>query len=149
LALLVACRNPGHIPGNGIGLEREEGGSGGAREASREGSGMEHFQRGHEGGKSALSFQISRRKLLFPAYLHLHGWKMDTDKQGPLFLQVFIGLGLLTEAELEEVLVSEFNPVRIGFQGVGEILTTDILNCGVCPRILLDILKRRFLDAGG
>ena len=63
--------------------------------------------------------------------------------------QVFLGLGLLNEAELEEVLVSEFNPVRMGFAGRSEITTRDVLNCGVSPRALLGILKRRFVEAGG
>ena len=43
-------------------------------------------------------------------------------------------LGLLTEAELEAVLVSEFNPVRMGFRGITEITTRDVLNCGGQPR---------------
>ena len=58
-------------------------------------------------------------------------------------------LGLLSEPELEQVLVSEFNPVRMGFAGRAEIITRDVLNCGASPRVLLDILKRRFQDAGG
>ena len=57
--------------------------------------------------------------------------------------------GLLTPEELEEVLVSEFNPVRMGFRGISEITTTDVLNCGVSPERLLEIVKQRFLDAGG
>ena len=64
-------------------------------------------------------------------------------------LQVFLDLGLLTEAELEAVLVSEFNPVRMGFRGITEIATRDVLNCGASPERLLDIVKQRFLDAGG
>ena len=64
-------------------------------------------------------------------------------------LQVFMDLGLLTEAELEAVLVSEFNPVRMGFRGITEITTRDVLNCGASPERLLDIVKQRFLDAGG
>ena len=58
-------------------------------------------------------------------------------------------LGLLTEPELETVLVSEFNPVRMGFAGLAEITTRDVLNCGVAPRALLDAMKTRFLAAGG
>ncbi len=64
-------------------------------------------------------------------------------------LQVFVDHGLLTAEELEEVLVSEFNPVRMGFRGISEITTRDVLNCGVSPERLLDIVKQRFLDAGG
>ena len=64
-------------------------------------------------------------------------------------LQVFIEMGLLSETELEEVLVSEFNPVRMGFEGISEITTTNVLNCGVSPKLLLNIVKERFLAAGG
>lgn len=39
--------------------------------------------------------------------------------------------------------------MRIGFAGGPEILTTDILNCGASPRRLVEIVKRRFLGAGG
>lgn len=62
---------------------------------------------------------------------------------------MFVETGLLSEAELEEVLVSEFNPVRMGFEGISEITTTDVLNCGVSPKLLLDIIKRQFSAAGG
>ena len=66
-----------------------------------------------------------------------------------VLLQVFVDHGLLTPEELEEVLVSEFNPVRMGFRGITEITTRDVLNCGVSPERLLDIVKQRFLEAGG
>lgn len=38
-------------------------------------------------------------------------------------------LGILSEAELESVIVMEFNPVRVGFAGAGEVWTRDVLNC--------------------
>ena len=63
-------------------------------------------------------------------------------------LQVFVELGVLTAAEVEEVLVTEFNPVRIAI-GDTEIITEDVLNCGVHPKRLLEIVKHRFLAAGG
>ena len=69
--------------------------------------------------------------------------------EGSRAAQVFIDHGLLTSEELEEVLVSEFNPVRMGFRGITEITTRDVLNCGVSPERLLDIVKQRFQDAGG
>ena len=64
-------------------------------------------------------------------------------------MQVFLEQGLLSQAQLDELLVSEFNPVRMGFQGIAEITTRDVLNCGVPPRALLDAMKQRFLGAGG
>ncbi|MEO1070317.1 MAG: FAD-binding oxidoreductase, partial [Cyanobacteria bacterium J06638_6] len=58
-------------------------------------------------------------------------------------------LGLLTTAELEEVIASEYNPARIQF-GDGEPLwVNDVLNVGVDPRGLLERLKEKFLATGG
>lgn len=65
-----------------------------------------------------------------------------------VIVEVFVELGVLTAAEVEEVLVTEFNPVRIAI-GDTEIITRDVLNCGVHPKPLLDIVKQRFLEAGG
>ena len=65
-----------------------------------------------------------------------------------LLLQVFVELGVLTAAEVDQVLVTEFNPVRIAI-GDTEIITEDVLNCGVHPKALLEIVKQRFLAAGG
>ena len=63
-------------------------------------------------------------------------------------LQAFVDLDVLTPAEVEAVLVTEFNPVRIAI-GDTEIVTEDILNCGVHPKQLLEIVKNRFVAAGG
>ena len=64
-------------------------------------------------------------------------------------VQVFLEQGLLSQEQLDSLLVSEFNPVRMGFQGIAEITTRDVLNCGVAPKALLEAMKRRFLGAGG
>lgn len=64
-------------------------------------------------------------------------------------LQVLLDLGLLTPAELESAIASEFNPIRVGFLGGEDIWTSNCLNLGVHPRTLLDILKRKYLAAGG
>ena len=66
-----------------------------------------------------------------------------------LFVQPFVSEGILTEAEVEDVIVSEFNPVRVAFENISEITTTNILNCGVSPRCMIELLKQRFLRAGG
>lgn len=53
--------------------------------------------------------------------------------------------GLLTEAELESCIVSEFNPVRSGFFDAsrpgpqGDLWVNDCLNLGVCPRSLIQV----------
>ncbi|MGF1570936.1 MAG: FAD-dependent oxidoreductase [Nodosilinea sp.] len=58
-------------------------------------------------------------------------------------------LDLLTAAELEAVVASEYNPARIQFGASEPLWVTDVLNVGVDPVGLLDRLKARFLAAGG
>ena len=57
---------------------------------------------------------------------------------------------LLTKEELEKAIVSSFNPVRVGFKGSGrDILINDCLNLGVCPSTLIEMVKQKFIQAGG
>ena len=64
-------------------------------------------------------------------------------------MQAFTDEQILTLKEVDEVIISSFNPVRVKFEGIAEIVTEDILNCGVSPKRLLEILKARFLASGG
>lgn len=64
-------------------------------------------------------------------------------------MQAFTDEQILTSEEVDEVIISAFNPVRVKFEGIAEIVTEDILNCGVSPKRLLEILKLRYLQAGG
>ncbi len=64
-------------------------------------------------------------------------------------LKAFLELDLLTEAELETAIATIYNPARVGFQGGKDLWVRDILNIGVDPVYLLEILKQKFLDAGG
>lgn len=64
-------------------------------------------------------------------------------------MQPFVSEGILTAEEVDELIISEFNPVRVAFEGIAEIVTDDILNCGISPKRLVEILKQRFLDSGG
>ncbi len=64
-------------------------------------------------------------------------------------LQVFVELKLLSEDELEKVISTEFNPVRISFLGGSDVFAKDVLNIGVDPISLLATLKQKFLNAGG
>ena len=65
-------------------------------------------------------------------------------------LGVLVEEGLLTAAEAETCVVSEFNPVRIEFKGMAEAVEVrDVLNIGVSPRILLGLLKSKFIERGG
>ncbi|NEO28319.1 MAG: FAD-binding oxidoreductase [Kamptonema sp. SIO4C4] len=64
-------------------------------------------------------------------------------------LHVFVELGLLTEAELETVITSEYNPARVAFHQGCEVWINDVLNTGVYPVTLLETLKQNFLNLGG
>jgi lycopene cyclase CruP len=64
-------------------------------------------------------------------------------------LQVFVELKLLTEDELEKAISTEFNPVRVSFLGGSDVFAKDVLNIGVDPVFLLEILKQKFLKTGG
>jgi lycopene cyclase CruP len=58
-------------------------------------------------------------------------------------------MGLLTAAELEQAIATEFNPVQIRFHQGINLAVNDVLNVGVDPVYLLEKLKQRFLEAGG
>ncbi|WP_099239932.1 NAD(P)/FAD-dependent oxidoreductase [Synechococcus sp. BDU 130192] len=99
--------------------------------------------------------------LLLAAALQRRGWRVIILERGPLQgrvqewnisrseLQTFLDLDLLSETELREVIVTEFNPLRIQFHGGDPLWVKDILNIGVSPRRLLAILKEKFLTWGG
>jgi len=60
-----------------------------------------------------------------------------------------VKLGLLTENELESVITSGYNPARVAFHKGIELWVNDVLNLGVDPITLLDLLKNKFLNLGG
>jgi len=64
-------------------------------------------------------------------------------------LEVFVELNLLSAAELEQAIATQYNPARISFMGGSEFWIQDVLNIGVDPVFLLETLKQRFLAAGG
>ncbi|MBD2194731.1 MULTISPECIES: FAD-dependent oxidoreductase [Calothrix] len=64
-------------------------------------------------------------------------------------LEVFVELNLLTHAELETAIATEYNPARVSFSGGTEVWVEDVLNIGVDPVYLLETLKSKFLAAGG
>jgi lycopene cyclase CruP len=64
-------------------------------------------------------------------------------------LTAFLELGLLSEAELERAIATEYNPARVAFPDSPDIWVRDVLNIGVDPVFLLDTLKGKFLAAGG
>lgn len=89
------------------------------------------------------------------------GWKVAVVERGILRgrdqewnisrseLRVLVALELLTAAELEETIASEYNPGRIAFGESPEIWVRDVLNVGVSPVALLEQMKQKFLAAGG
>lgn len=93
--------------------------------------------------------------------LQRRGWQVAIIEQGTLRgraqewnisrkeLNAFLELDLLTETELETAIATVYNPARVGFQGGKDLWVRDILNIGVDPVYLLEVLKQKFLDAGG
>ncbi|KAI5002008.1 hypothetical protein ZWY2020_026658 [Hordeum vulgare] len=64
-------------------------------------------------------------------------------------LMEIVQVGILSEAEAEQVVTSDFNPNRCGFEGKGEIWVEDILHLGISPAKLVEIMKARFISSGG
>ncbi len=95
------------------------------------------------------------------AVLAKRGWRVALIERGQLRgrqqewnisrheLQVLLDLGLLTEPELDQIMVTHYNPARLGFLGSPDFWVRDILNIGVDPVQLLELLKQQFLKAGG
>lgn len=99
--------------------------------------------------------------ILLGAALAQSGWRVALLEKGILRgraqewntsreeLGVLVRLGLLSEAQLEETIASEFNPNRIAFHGGPEFWVKDVLNIGVDPVYLLEALKQFFIQQGG
>ena len=99
--------------------------------------------------------------ILLGAALQQLGWQVILIERGVLKgreqewnisrqeLETFIELNLLSEAELEQAIATEYNPARIGFGKDNEVWVKDVLNIGVDPVYLLKRLKQKFLAAGG
>ncbi|KAJ4835336.1 hypothetical protein Tsubulata_044464 [Turnera subulata] len=60
-----------------------------------------------------------------------------------------VEVGILTEDDVEQATAVKFNPNRCGFEDKGEIWVEDILNLGVSPAKLIEIVKKRFVSLGG
>ncbi|MGB7084772.1 MAG: FAD-binding oxidoreductase, partial [Phormidesmis sp.] len=99
--------------------------------------------------------------ILLGAALAIKGWKVALLERGVLKgraqewnisrreLETFVSLGLLSEAELEKAIASQYNPARITFNGGEDLWVTDVLNIGVDPVYLLEKLKQTFTGSGG
>ncbi|KNA18587.1 hypothetical protein SOVF_069020 [Spinacia oleracea] len=60
-----------------------------------------------------------------------------------------VKVGILDENSIEQAISTEFNPNRCGFEQKGEIWFKDILNIGISPAKLVEIMKERFRSLGG
>ncbi|XP_057460964.1 uncharacterized protein LOC130751375 isoform X4 [Actinidia eriantha] len=60
-----------------------------------------------------------------------------------------VEVGIMTENDIEQATSAIFNPNRCGFEGKGEIWVEDILNLGVSPAKLVEVMKKRFDSLGG
>ncbi|WP_036479254.1 NAD(P)/FAD-dependent oxidoreductase [Myxosarcina sp. GI1] len=99
--------------------------------------------------------------ILLGASLQQTGWQVTLIEKGVLEgreqewnisrqeLEVFLELKLLTKAELDRAIATEYNPARVSFLGGKEVWVKDVLNIGVDPVYLLEILKQKFIKAGG
>ncbi|PSO47598.1 MAG: FAD-dependent oxidoreductase [Cyanobacteria bacterium SW_9_44_58] len=64
-------------------------------------------------------------------------------------IRALVELGLLTEQELESAITSGYNPARVAFHQGIELWVNDVLNLGIDPITLLELLKNKFLNFGG
>jgi lycopene cyclase CruP len=99
--------------------------------------------------------------ILLGATLAQQGWRVAVLEKGTLRgrdqewnisrheLQTLVELDLLSEAELERAIATEYNPARIQFGDSDPVWVRDVLNIGVDPVYLLETLKQKFLAAGG
>jgi lycopene cyclase CruP len=99
--------------------------------------------------------------ILLGAALQQRGWSVTLIERGILRgreqewnisrneLQTFVDLELLTAAELQQAIATEYNPARVAFNPGEEVWVENVLNIGVDPIYLLEQLKQKFLQAGG
>uniref|UniRef100_A0A0E0QJ53 Uncharacterized protein n=1 Tax=Oryza rufipogon TaxID=4529 RepID=A0A0E0QJ53_ORYRU len=64
-------------------------------------------------------------------------------------LMELVEVGILSEEEIEQIISSDFNPTRCAFESKGEIWVENILNLGISPAKLVEIMKERFVSSGG
>ncbi len=99
--------------------------------------------------------------IMLAAALQRQGWQVVVLEKGVLQgrdqewnisrteLETLTELELLTPAELQEVIFTEYNPARVQFLNGEPLWVENILNIGVSPKALLAKLKEKFLTWGG
>ncbi|MBD2100105.1 NAD(P)/FAD-dependent oxidoreductase [Leptolyngbya sp. FACHB-261] len=71
-------------------------------------------------------------------------WNLSREE-----LETLVQLELLTPDEREQVITSEYSRGRIAFLGGPDHWATGVLNIGIYPVTLLELLKNKFLTLGG
>ena len=99
--------------------------------------------------------------ILLAVTLQRQGWRVAVLERGILRgreqewnisrseLETFLELELLTPAELNQAIATQYNPARVAFHQGCELWVEDVLNIGVDPVFLLETLKNKFLACGG
>ncbi|MEG5140618.1 MULTISPECIES: FAD-dependent oxidoreductase [unclassified Microcoleus] len=99
--------------------------------------------------------------ILIGTALAVRGWRVALLERGILRgreqewnisrkeLDAFLELNLLTAAEIDKAIATEYNPARISFTNTPDIWVCDVLNIGIDPVYLLETLKQKFIQAGG
>ncbi|MBE9094990.1 FAD-dependent oxidoreductase [Tychonema sp. LEGE 07203] len=99
--------------------------------------------------------------ILIGTALAVRGWRVALLERGILRgrdqewnisrkeLDAFLELNLLTAAEIDKAIATEYNPARISFANTPDIWVRDVLNIGIDPVYLLETLKQKFFQAGG
>ena len=99
--------------------------------------------------------------ILIGTALAVRGWRVALLERGILRgreqewnisrkeLDAFVELNLLTAAEIDKAIATEYNPARISFTNTPDIWVRDVLNIGIDPVYLLETLKQKFIQSGG
>jgi lycopene cyclase CruP len=99
--------------------------------------------------------------ILIGTALAVRGWRVALLERGILRgreqewnisrkeLDAFLELNLLTAAEIDKAIATEYNPARISFTNTPDIWVRDVLNIGIDPVYLLETLKQKFIQTGG
>eukprot|EP00890_Picochlorum_soloecismus_P001882 jgi/Picsp_1/2695/NSC_00925-R1_fad dependent oxidoreductase len=98
---------------------------------------------------AALSLQLKGKSTCVVEKRKVHGRTQEWNISRQDF-ESLVRLGMLSSSDLESCIVSEWDKGRICFHGSKEeFWVEDILNLGVCPQKLIEIVRNKFLEAGG
>lgn len=64
-------------------------------------------------------------------------------------LYALVDAGVVSKEQADDSITIEFNPIKAGFHGSEDIVTSDVLNLGVSPKILIDHVRENYENAGG